>query len=230
MEAEYNALVNNQTWELVPHSAALRIVQFKWVFRNKLKADGSLKKYKARLVAKGFQQTLGIDFIETFSPMVKASTIRIIFTLDVTRGWDVQQVNISNVFLNGYLQEEVFMNQPEGFIDPTKPTYVCKLQKALYGLKQTPRAWFDKLKGALLKWGFVNSVSDTSLFYTWKNGRMILLLVYVDDILITGESQADIQEVIKDLHAKFTLKTLGSVNYFLGFEVNRSSSRLHLNQ
>ena len=230
MEAEYNALVNNQTWELVPHSAALHIVQFKWVFRNKLKADGSLKKYKARLVAKGFQQTLGIDFIETFSPMVKASTIRIIFTLDVTRGWDVQQVNITNVFLNGYLQEEVFMNQPEGFIDPTKPTYVCKLQKALYGLKQAPRAWFDKLKGALLKWGFVNSVSDTSLFYNRKNGRMILLLVYVDDILITGESQADIQEVIKDLHAKFTLKTLGSVNYFLGFEVNRSSSRLHLNQ
>ena len=98
------------------------------------------------MVAKGFQQTPEIDFIETFSPVVKASTIRIIFTLAVTRGWDIQQVDINNAFLNGDLQEEVFMNQLEGFIDPTKPTYVCKLRKALYGLKQKPRAWFDKLK------------------------------------------------------------------------------------
>ena len=142
--------------------------------------------------------------------MVKASTIRIIFTLAMTRGWEIQQVDINNAILNGDLQEEVFMNQPEGFIDPTEPTYVCKLRKALYGLKQAPRDWFDKLKGALLNWGFVNSVSDTSIFYTRKIGIMILILVYV--------------------HSKFALKTLGSVNYFLGFEVTHSPFGLHLNQ
>ena len=97
---------------------------------------------------KGFQQKTGIDFIETFSLMFKASTIRIIFTLVVTRGWYIQQVDINDAFLNGDLQEEVFMNQPDDFIDPTKPTYVCKLRKALHGLKQAPRAWFDNLKGA----------------------------------------------------------------------------------
>ena len=105
MEAEYNALVNNQTWELVPHSVALRIIQCKWVFKTELKVDGSLKKYKSRLVAKRFQQTPRIDFIETFSPVVKASTIRIILTLTMTRGWDIQQVDINNAFLNGDLQE-----------------------------------------------------------------------------------------------------------------------------
>ena len=112
---------------MVPYSFVLLIVRFKWIFITKLKADGSLEKYKARLVAKGFQQTSGIDIIKTFSPVVKALTIRIIFTLVVTRGWDIQQVDINNAFLNGDLQEEVFMNQPEGFIDPSKHTYVFKL-------------------------------------------------------------------------------------------------------
>ena len=122
------------------------------------------------------------------------------------------------------------MSQPDGFVDQTKPTYVCKLHKALYGLKQAPRAWFETLRGALLTWGFHNSVSDTSLFYSHKHGRMLLLLVYVDDILITGDSQADVQQVIDALHTQFALKTLGSVHYFLGFEVLRTPLGLHLSQ
>ena len=222
MTDEFQALLRNQTWSLVPPSSAQRVVQCKWVFRTKLKADGSLDKYKARLVAKGFQQTPGVDFFETFSPVVKASTIRIIFTLAVSRGWDIQQIDINNAFLNGDLHEEVFMSQSDGFVDQAKPTYVCKLHKTLYGLKQAPRAWFETLRGALLTWGFHNSVSDTSLFYSHKHGRMLLLLVYVDDILITGDSQADVQQVIDALHTQFALKTLGSVHYFLGFEVLRT--------
>ena len=171
-----------------------------------------MDKHKARLVAKGFQQTPGVDFFETFSPVVKASTIRIIFTLAVSRGWEIQQIDINNAFLNGNLHEEVFMSQPDGFVDQAKPTYVCKLHKALYGLKQAPRAWFETLRGALLTWGFHNSVSDTSLFYSHKHGRILLLLVYVDDILITGDSQANVQHVIDALHTQFALKTLGSVH------------------
>ena len=112
MEEEYNALVRNNTWGLVPSSAASRVVQCKWVFRTKLKADGSLDKYKARLVAKGFQQTPGVDSDETFSPVIKASTIRIVFTIAVSRRWDIQQIDINNAFLNGDLKEEVFMTQP----------------------------------------------------------------------------------------------------------------------
>ena len=150
MNDEFQALLRNQTWSLVPPSSVQSVVQCKWVFRTKLKVDGLLDKYKARLVAKGFQQTPGVDFSETFSPVVKASTICIVFTLAVSRGWDIQQIDINNVFLNGDLHEEVFMSQPDGFVDQAKPTYVCKLHKALYGLKQAPRTWFEKLRGALL--------------------------------------------------------------------------------
>ena len=118
----------------------------------------------------------------------------------------------------------------KGFVDPEKPKHVCKLRKALYGLEQAPRAWFEKLRGALLAWGFQNSMSDTSLFPTCKHGRLLLLLLYVDDILITGENKEDIQQVIQDIHAQFALKSIGAVNYFLGFEVHQSSSGLHLSQ
>ena len=216
MDAEYTTLVKNHTWDLVPSSDAMRIVNCKWVFHTKLKVIGSLDKYKARLVAKGFQQTPIVDFFETFSPFVKVSTIRIVFTIAVSQGWNIQQIDINNAFLNGDLQEEVFMSQPEGFVNPTKPNHVCRLRKALYGLKQAPRAWFDKLKNVLINWGFSYTVSDTSLFYSRKHGRMIVLLVYVDDILITGESSDDIQQVIVDLHDRFSqdLRTCSLFSWF----------------
>ena len=131
------------------------------MFRTKFRADGSLEKYKARLVAKGFQQNPRLDLFETFSPVIKASTIRIIFTMAVSRGWEIQQIDINNAFLNGEFQEDVYMTQPQGFIDARRPHHVCKLRKALYGLKHAPRAWFEKLKGTLLTWSFHNSVSVT---------------------------------------------------------------------
>ena len=152
-----------------------------------------------------------MDYDETFSPVIKASTIIIFFTIAVSRGWDIRQIDINNAFLNGDLKEEVFMTQPEGFSDSTKPHHVCRLRKALYGLKQAPRAWFEKLRGALLSWGFYNSVSDTSLFYSRKSGKL-LLLVYVDNILIIGECSDDVQHLNQDLHHQFALKTLGSVS------------------
>src|SRR5436305_13217403 len=112
----------------------------KWVFRVKKKPDGTIDKLKARLVARGFQQHAGVDFVETFSPVVKPLTIRLVLTLAVTKGWPIQQVDVNNAFLNGDLKEAVFMNQPEGYVDQSKPTHVCRLIKSLYGLKQAPKA------------------------------------------------------------------------------------------
>jgi len=127
----------------------MNLIGCKWVFRTKYKADGSILKHKACLVAKGFLQTPGIDYLETFSPVVKAPIIRVLFALAVHFGWDIQQVDINNVFLNGELVEDVYMTQPTGFVDSNFPSYVCKLKKSLYGLKQAPRAWYLKLKYAL---------------------------------------------------------------------------------
>ncbi|KAL5855596.1 hypothetical protein ACOSQ4_005398 [Xanthoceras sorbifolium] len=230
MFEKYTALMQNKTWSLVPSSNDMNILGNKWVFRTKYHPDGSISKFKARLVVNGFQQTPGLDFFDTYSPVIKASTIRVIFTLAVTYSWDIQQMDINNAFLNGEFQETAYMEQPAGFVDQQHPSFVCKLHKALYGLKQAPRAWFSKLRGALLGWGFINSRSNVNLFYKTVGSHLLLLLVYVDDILITGSSSALIHKLISDFNSTFALKTLGSVNYFLGFEVLKNSSGLLLTQ
>jgi histone deacetylase 1/2 len=159
MQAEYKALTDNKTWSLVPLPAHKRAIGCKWIFKIKENSDGSINKYKARLVAKGFLQTPGFDFTETFSPVIKPVTIRVILTLAVTYQWSVQQIDINNAFLNGLLQEEVYMKQPTGFESADK-SLVCKLHKSLYGLKQAPRAWYERLTQTLLQMGFTASRCD----------------------------------------------------------------------
>lgn len=134
----------------------------------------------------------------------------------VNNDWKLRQVNINNAFLNGDLTETVYMPQPEGFEDKNKPNYICKLRKALYGLRQAPRAWFDKLKGALSSSGFKNSRSDTSFFFKRTESKLIIMLIYVDDIIITGNDNKGIEEAVRDLNKTFILKDLGDLNFFLG--------------
>ncbi|RVW50500.1 Retrovirus-related Pol polyprotein from transposon TNT 1-94 [Vitis vinifera] len=140
MVAEYDALQRNNTWSLVPLPAGRQAIGCKWVYKTKENPYGTIQKYKTRLVAKGFHQQAGFDFTETFSPVVKPSTIRVVFTIALSRNWAIKQLDVNNAFLNGDLQEEVFMQQPQGFIDEKNPNLVCRLHKALYGLKQAPRA------------------------------------------------------------------------------------------
>lgn len=134
MQEEFNALLRNNTWTLVPPRPGFNIVGCKWVYKTKRKADGSIERYKARLVAKGFHQQQGIDFDETFSPVVKAPTTRVVLSLACAYGWPLRQLDVRNAFLHGDLIEEVYMTQPLGFIDPVRPHYVCRLHKAIYGL------------------------------------------------------------------------------------------------
>ena len=145
MEVEFGALLVNGTWSLCPRPPNRKIIQNKWVFRLKQKADGSIDRQKARLVAKGFDQEDGVDYTKTFSLVIKPTTIRVIFTLAVHFNWFIHQLDVSNAFLHGSLLEEVYMEQPKGFVDPKLPHHVCRLHKALYGLKQAPRAWFTHL-------------------------------------------------------------------------------------
>jgi len=140
MKAEFEALLSNGTWSLCPRPHNQHVIHNKWVYKIKRKADGSVERFKDRLVAKGFEQQSGIDFTETFSPVIKPSTIRLILALAVFRNWPIRQLDISNAFLHGNLAEEVYMEQPLGFIDQQHPAYVCKLHKAIYGLKEAPRA------------------------------------------------------------------------------------------
>lgn len=220
MQEEYKALMTNGTWTLVKLPPHRNPVGCKWVFRVKENPDGTVNKFKARLVAKGFQQQPGFDFKETFSPVVKPVTIRVILSLALTCGWDIQQIDVNNAFLNGCLQEEVYMVQPPGF-ESQDSSLVCKLNKAIYGLKQAPRAWYERLTAALLTYGFVASKCDPSLFLFYSKGTRLYVLVYVDDILITGTSTPLIRDLIQKLNCQFALKELGSLDYFLGIEVQK---------
>ena len=142
MAVEFEALMANGTWSLCPWPPNRKIIQNKWVYRLKQKADGSIDRHKARLVAKGFDQEDGIDYTKTFSPVIKPTTIRVLLAFAVQFSWSIRQLDVSNAFVHGSLLEEVFMEQPRGFIDPTHPNHVCCLHKALYGLKQAPHAWY----------------------------------------------------------------------------------------
>jgi hypothetical protein len=155
MTTEFQVLLSNNTWSLCPHPLHHNVVRNKWVFKIKQDPDGSIERYKARFVAKGFDQLCGVDYRDTFSPVIKPATIRLLLVLAVNFNWTLKQLDESNAFLHGLLNEEVCMEQPQEFVDPAFPHHVCKLDKALYGLKQAPRAWFTRLSQTLLEIGFL---------------------------------------------------------------------------
>ena len=200
------------------------------MYKLKQKSDGSIDRYKARLVAKGFEQKDGIDYTETFSPVVKPTTIHVVLTLAVYFGWPIRQLDVSNAFLHGSLAEEVFMEQTQGFIDANHPDYVCRLHKAIYGLKQAPRAWFTRLSESLQALGFVESQVDYSLFTVHSHNIHLFVLIYVDDIIITGTHGDVIFMLIQKLKGEFAMKDLGPLHYFLGVQAFRDQNGLYLTQ
>lgn len=230
MVEEFNALIDNGTWTLVPRHSSMNVVGSKWIFRLKQKSDGSLDRYKARLIAKGYTQERGVDFAETFSPVVKHATIRLVLTHAIAQNWKVRQLDVKNAFLNGTLNEDVYMSHPPGFKDKNFPNYVCKLNKSIYGLRQSSRAWFQKFSKFLLSYGFFNSKSDSSMFILRSNNDCVVVLVYVDDIIVTGSSDSMLSRFLGKLKEAFPVTDLGDLHYFLGIQVTRSSSGMFLSQ
>jgi hypothetical protein len=193
-------------------------------------ADGIIDRHKTRLVAKGFKQRYDIDYENTFSPVVKAATIRLVLSVDVSRNWSLRQLDVQNAFLHGVLEEEVYMKQPPGFHDASHPGYVCKLDKALYGLKHAPRVWYSRLSAKSVQLGFHVSKANTSLFMYRHTKVQMYLLIYVDDIIIASSTDAAVEALLNDLRSEFALKDLGLLNYFLGIEVKPSSDEIVLTQ
>lgn len=227
---EYNALMQNDTWSLVPCPAGVNVVTGKWIYRHKLHPDGSLARYKARWVLRGFTQREGVDYDETFSPVVKPATIRVVLSLATSKDWPMHQLDVKNAFLHGHLQETVYCQQPSGFVDSTKPSHVCRLHKSLYGLKQAPRTWFHRFTTFLHTIGFVASKCDSSLFTLHHGTSIAYLLLYVDDIILTANTPSLLNSIITSLKSEFSMSDLGDIHHFLGINVHRNKAGLFLSQ
>lgn len=190
MKEEICALQQSQTSDLVPKPKDSKLISCKWVYKIKRQPDGSIERYKARLVARGFSQQYGLDYVETFSPVAKLTTVRVLLALAANKDWNLWQMDVKNAFLHGELDREIYMVQPIGFQSKDHHEYVCKLRKALYGLKQAPMAWYGKIAEFLTQSGYSVTHVNSSLFVKASEGKLAIVLVYVDDLIITGDDGA----------------------------------------
>lgn len=230
MNEELGALKSNITGTLVPGKPHMNVVGSRSVFKTKLLHDGSVKRFKARLVAKGYNQLERVYFDNTFGPVVKATTIQLVLSIAVTLNWHIKQLDVKNAFFHGELNEIVFMKKPPDFLDPIFPNHVCLLKKALYGLKQAPKAWFHKFSSYLLHLGYSCSKADPSLFVFHSSKGSMFLLLYVDDIVLTGSNSFLLNGLVDKLRSRFAMKDMGDLQYFLGIEVHRTSAGIFFNQ
>ncbi|KAJ9677635.1 hypothetical protein PVL29_022557 [Vitis rotundifolia] len=231
MVDEMAALHSNDTWDLVVLPSGKSTVGCRWVYAVKVGPDGQVDRLKARLVAKGYTQVYGSDYGDTFSPVAKIASVRLLLSMAAMCSWPLYQLDIKNAFLHGDLAEEVYMEQPPGFVAQGESGLVCRLRRSLYGLKQSPRAWFGRFSSVVQEFGMLRSTADHSVFYHHNSlGQCIYLVVYVDDIVITGSDQDGIQKLKQHLFTHFQTKDLGKLKYFLGIEIAQSSSGVVLSQ
>ena len=228
MAEEIAALERTGTWDLVPCPPHVRPITCKWVYKVKTRSDGSLERYKARLVARGFQQEHGRDYDETFAPVAHMTTVRTLLAVASVREWPISQLDVKNAFLNGELREDVYMRPPPGYSVPEG--MVCHLRRSLYGLKQAPRAWFQRFASVVTAAGFSASAHDPALFVHVSPRGRTLLLLYVDDMLITGDDPQYIAFVKARLSDQFLMSDLGPLRYFLGIEFSSTAEGFFLSQ
>jgi hypothetical protein len=214
MIEELAALDHTGNWDIVPLSSHAVSITCKWVFKVKTKSDGSVERYKARLVARGFQQSQGQYYDETFAPVAHMTTVHTMIVVAATRSWKIHQMDVKNAFLHGNLNEEVYMKPPPGVEVPFGS--VCRLRLALYGLKQAPRAWFERFASAIMAAGFSPSKHDHALFVHQSTQGRTLLLLYVDDMLITSDNEEHISSVKRQL-GKLFMMTVKASRPLVGF-------------
>ena len=226
MNREGQSLCDAQSWTLVEKpEAGRKVIDGRWVFTKKLNADGSVNIHKARYVARGFSQVKDVDYKEIFSPVMKFTSLRTILAIASKEDWDIEQMDVTTAFLNGELEEDLYLKQPKGLEERGKETWVCKLRKSIYGLKQAPRIWNSTLDTFLRGLGFTVSDAD-SCVYIWKNGKdTVIVGVYVDDMVITGNERKNIDWIKDEFKKRFKMKDMGEAKFILGIEIERDREK-----
>lgn len=214
----------NKTWELVDRPKDRKIIGVKCVFRTKLNADCSINKYKAKLVVKGYAHIFGVDYCDTFAPVSRLDTIRLALVVTAQKGQKVFQLDVKSAFLNGVLQEEIYVEQPEGFMVQGKEDKVYLLKKALYGLKQAPKTWYSTINDHLLNICFVKSLSESTLYVKHKGNNLLIASLYADDMLVTGDDTRLVEQFKQEMMQAFEMTDLGFMTYFLGIEIKQNEN------
>jgi transposase InsO family protein len=221
MESELDSIHRTGTWTLTDLPKGRQPIGCKWVYKIKRKADGSVDRYKARLVAKGFSQKEGVDYKETFAPVAKFTSIRLLLALAAREDYEIHQMDVKTAFLHGDLDVDIYMRQPEGFVEPGKERLVCHLKKSLYGLKQASRAWYHKIDAALSILGFTALASDHCIYMARDDQLVTFIVLYVDDLLLISNSLTQLTDVKRNLSKSFEMTDLGEVQYILGLQITR---------
>ncbi|GJX05503.1 retrotransposon protein, putative, ty1-copia subclass [Tanacetum coccineum] len=225
MNVEMQSMKDNDVWVLVELPPNARTVGSKWLFKKKTDMDGAVYIFKARLVAKGFTQTYGVDYEETFSPVADIRAIRILIAIAAYYDYEIWQMDVKTAFLNGHLSEEVYMEQPEGFVNPKYPNHVCKLKRSIYGLKQASRQWNKRFDDEIKKFGFTQNPDEPCVYLKASGSYVAILILYVDDILLMGNNIPMLQDVKSYLGRSFAMKDLGEAAYILGIKIYRDRSK-----
>jgi hypothetical protein len=221
MKEEMNSIKNKEVWDLVEFPNGAKSIGCKWVFKTKKDSLGNIERYKARLVAKGFTQKEGIDYTETFSLVSKKDSLRVIMALIAHFDLELQQMDVKTTFLNGDLEEEVYMKQPEGFPSSDGEKLVFKLKKSLYGLKQASRQWYLKFHNVISSFGFVENIMDQCIYLKVSGSKFFFLVLYVDDILLATNDKGLLYEVKQFLSKNFDMKDMGEAYYVIGIKIHR---------
>lgn len=221
MKEEIKSMSDNKVWTLCHLPSGMRPVGCKWVFKRKINSLGQIEKFKARLVAKGYTQQLGVDYEETFSPVARVQSIRLMLAIVAHLDLDLYQMDVKTAFLNGNLDEEIYMTQPEGFIEKGNEEMVCKLNRSIYGLKQASRQWNLRFHESVMEFGFRQNSSEPCLYFIRNETQIILLALYVDDILLSGNDAGMLAKIKAWLFRSFDMKDLGEASYILGIKVER---------
>jgi hypothetical protein len=227
-DAEIASLIEHDTWKLVPPPSDRKAIKCKWVFRIKTDADGNVTRYKARLCACGYSQIHGLDYKEIYAPVVRGESLRLMLAIVASRDMELHQMDVVTAFLNGNLEETIYMNQPPGYVDPEKPNYVCSLHKNLYGLKQAPRVWHKTIDPFLKSIGFCSIDADPCVYFRWTGKCLSLISLYVDDLAIASDSAASLKQIKVTLASKFKMTDEGELTYILGMKVRRNRAQKEL--
>ncbi|CAH9125411.1 unnamed protein product [Cuscuta epithymum] len=230
MAQEINSIEKNGTWELTDILKNQKAIRVKWVFKLKKDPEGRIVNYKARLVAKGYVHNYGIDYQEVFAPIARMETVRTLLALTAQRGGETHHMDVKTAFLNGDLEEDVYVKQPEGFIDKENPNKVLKLHKALYGLKQAPRSWNIKLDKCLKSLTFEKCPFEHAVYARQDKNHIMIVGVYVDDLILTCSSSEIIYNFKIEMQKRFEMNDLGLLSYYLGIEVQQRGESITLCQ